>query len=74
MPETLENHNEDIDPIELSVIWNSLLSIAEEVGSTLRCTAYSEAVREAQDFSTGIFDRHARLIAQGNFSPGRRRV
>ncbi len=70
MPETLENHNEDVDPIELSVIWNSLLSIAEEVGSTLRCTAYSEAVREAQDFSTGIFDRHARLIAQGNFSPG----
>ena len=70
MRDTEKSNNEPIDPIALSVIWNGLLSIAEEVGSTLCCTAYSEAVREAQDFSTGIFDRHARLIAQGNFSPG----
>ena len=70
MTDASSGKNETIDPIALSVIWNGLLSIAEEVGSTLRCTAYSEAVREAQDFSTGIFDRHARLIAQGNFSPG----
>ncbi len=70
MTDTSKDHNDPIDPIALSVIWNGLLSIAEEVGSTLRCTAYSEAVREAQDFSTGIFDRHARLVAQGNFSPG----
>ena len=40
------------------------------MGSTLRSTAFSEAVREGDDFSTGIFDRHARLIAQGNFTPG----
>ena len=39
MPDTVMNNNEPIDPIELSVIWNGLLSIAEEVGSTLRCTA-----------------------------------
>jgi N-methylhydantoinase B len=70
MADAFRGTNEAIDPIALSVIWNGLLSIAEEVGSTLRCTAFSEAVREAQDFSTGIFDRHARLIAQGNFSPG----
>ena len=70
MDDAARAKNAPIDPIALSVIWNGLLSIAEEVGSTLRCTAYSEAVREAQDFSTGIFDRHARLIAQGNFSPG----
>jgi N-methylhydantoinase B len=62
--------NRPVDPIALSVTWNGLLSIAEEIGSTLRRTAFSEAVREAQDFSTGIFDRQARLIAQGNFSPG----
>lgn len=60
----------NISPITLSVLWNSFLSIAEEVGTTLRRTAFSEAVREAEDFSTGIFDRHARLVAQGNFTPG----
>ncbi|MGH7153249.1 MAG: hydantoinase B/oxoprolinase family protein, partial [Acetobacteraceae bacterium] len=32
--------------------------------------AYSEAVREGEDFSTGLFDAQARLIAQGNFTPG----
>lgn len=59
-----------VDPVTLTLMWNRLLSIAEEMGSTLRRTAFTEAVREGDDFSTGIFDRHARLIAQGNFTPG----
>jgi N-methylhydantoinase B len=58
------------DPITLTVVWNALMSIAEELGVTLRTTAFSEGVREGDDFSTAIFDRNARLIAQGNFSPG----
>src|SRR3546814_11940175 len=40
------------------------------MGSTLRRTAFSQAVREADDFSTGIFDPEGRLVAQGNFTPG----
>ena len=59
-----------IDAVTLTVTWNTLLSIAEEMGSTLRRTAFSEAVREGDDFSTGLFDREGRLIAQGNFTPG----
>jgi N-methylhydantoinase B len=59
-----------IDPITLTVIWNSLISIADELGITLRHTAFSEGVREGDDFSTAIFDRDAVMIAQGNFSPG----
>ena len=59
-----------VDPITLTVIWNSLISIAEELGVTLRHTAFSEGVREGDDFSTAIFDRNATMIAQGNFSPG----
>ena len=39
-----------IDPISLTVIWNTLLSIAEELGTTLRNTAFSEGVREGDDF------------------------
>lgn len=59
-----------IDPVTLSVFWNRLLAITEEMGSTLRRTAFSDAVREGDDFSTGLFDAKARLIAQGNFTPG----
>lgn len=59
-----------IDAVTLTVTWNTLLSIAEEMGSTLRRTAFSEAVREGDDFSTGLFDREGRLVAQGNFTPG----
>ncbi|MEM7251881.1 MAG: hydantoinase B/oxoprolinase family protein [Pseudomonadota bacterium] len=59
-----------IDPITLSVLWNALVSVADDMGVTLRRTAYSAAVREGDDFSTGLFDAKGRLIAQGNFSPG----
>ena len=59
-----------IDPITLTVVWNTLVSIADEMGEALRRTAFSEAVREGADFSTGLFDRRGRLIAQGNFTPG----
>jgi len=59
-----------VSPITISLVWNNLVSIAEEMGSTLRRTAFSEAVREADDFSTGVFDRHGRLLSQGNFTPG----
>ena len=59
-----------VDPITLTVIWNTVLSIAEELGVTLRNTAFSEGVREGDDFATAMFDRNAVMIAQGNFSPG----
>ena len=59
-----------INPVTLSVVWSTLISIAEEMGSTLRRTGFSEAVREADDFSTGVFDKQGRLISQGNFTPG----
>ena len=59
-----------VDPVTLTVIWNSLVSIADEMGGALRRTAFSEAVREGEDFSTGLFDRQTRLVAQGNFTPG----
>ena len=60
----------EIDPITFTVIWNSIVSIAEELGTTMRHTAFSEAVREGDDFSTAVFDAQGRMISQGNFSPG----
>ncbi len=59
-----------VDPVTLSVLWNGLISVADDMGITLRHTACSAAVREGDDFSTGLFDARGRLVAQGNFSPG----
>lgn len=64
------NLAQSINPVTLTVIWSSLISITDEMGSALRRTAFSEAVREGDDFSTGLFDAKGRLIAQGNFTPG----
>lgn len=59
-----------VNALDISVIWSTLISITEEMGTTLRSTAFSEAVREADDFSTGLFDCRGRLVSQGNFTPG----
>jgi N-methylhydantoinase B len=59
-----------VDPITLTLIWKTLISVCDEMASALRRTAFSEAVREGDDFSTALFDRRARLIAQGNCTPG----
>jgi N-methylhydantoinase B len=62
--------NAPVDPVTISIIWGGLVSIAEEMGTMLRQTAFSDAVREGDDFSTAIFDRKGRMLAQGNFTPG----
>lgn len=67
---TTRRQGATVSALDLSIIWSTLVSVCEEMGSTLRSTAFSEAVREADDFSTGLFDRQGRLIAQGNFTPG----
>ena len=51
-------------------MWAALQSIAEEAGTALRKTAYSQAVREGRDFSVALFDADGQMVAQGDFSPG----
>ena len=60
------------DPIKLEILWSGLTSIAEEMGITLKKTAYSEMVREANDFSCALFDEKGNMIAQTDYigSPG----
>ncbi len=59
-----------VDVITRSVVWAAMQSIAEEAGTALRKTAYSQAVREGRDFSAALFDARGQMIAQGDFSPG----
>lgn len=56
--------NKTIDPVTLEVIWNRLMSVANEQQDTLIRTAFSTIVRESQDLACGLFDTQGRMIAQ----------
>ena len=53
-----------IDSVMLEVIWNRLLSVANEQQDALMRTAFSTIVRESQDLACGVFDRQGHMIAQ----------
>lgn len=58
-----------IDPIVVQVIRNGLDSVAEQMASTIRRTAYSTLIREVLDYATALFDCQGRLIAQSSRIP-----
>ncbi|MEZ4869570.1 MAG: hydantoinase B/oxoprolinase family protein [Caldilineaceae bacterium] len=53
-----------LDPITLEVLWNRLLSVAQEQQVALMRTAFSTIVRESQDLACGCFDTRGQMIAQ----------
>ncbi len=53
-----------LTPIQLEVLWNRLLSVADEQQTTLIRTAFSTIVRESLDLACGIFDTRGLMIAQ----------
>ena len=55
-----------LTPIQVEVLWNRLLSVANEQQSALIRTAFSTIVRESLDLACGIFDRRGRMIAQSD--------
>ena len=57
------------DPVKLEIFKSLFHSIAEEMGATLRRTAYSPNIKERRDYSTAIFDREGRMVAQGDHMP-----
>ena len=53
-----------MDPITLEVLWNRLLSVANEQQIALMRTAFSTIVRESQDLACAVFDTRGQMIAQ----------
>lgn len=53
-----------LDPIQLEVLWNRLLSVANEQQTTLIRTAFSTIVRESLDLACAAFDTRGLMIAQ----------
>ena len=57
------------DPVLLEVFNNQFVSIAEQMGETLRRTATSTNVRERLDFSCALFDVRGRLVVNAPHVP-----
>lgn len=57
------------DPITLEVFRNLFYSVAEEMGVTLKRTAFSPNIKERRDYSCAIFDAKGHMVAQGEHMP-----
>ena len=53
-----------LNPIQLEVLWNRLLSVANEQQTTLIRTAFSTIVRESLDLACAVFDTRGLMIGQ----------
>ena len=53
-----------MDPVQLEVLWNRLLSVANEQQAALMRTAFSTIVRESQDLACAVFDSRGQMMAQ----------
>src|SRR6185437_12687878 len=57
------------DPVELEIFRELFHSIAEEMGASLRRSAFSPKIRERRDYSCAVFDGNAQVIAMGDHMP-----
>jgi N-methylhydantoinase B len=57
------------DPIKLQIFKSLLQEAADEMGATLRRSAFSPNIKERCDFSCAVFDGKAELIAQAAHIP-----
>jgi len=57
------------DPVELEIFRELFHSIAEEMGASLRRSAFSPNIRERRDYSCAVFDRNAQVVAMGDHMP-----
>jgi len=57
------------DPIELEVFKHLFHSIAEEMGASLRRTAFSPNIKERRDYSCALFDATGQVLAMGDHMP-----
>lgn len=58
-----------MNPIEFEVFKNLFVTVAEEMGVTLRRTSFSPNIKERLDYSCAIYDADGRTIAQGDHMP-----
>ena len=57
------------NPVRLEIFKSLFHAIAEEMGATLKRTAFSPNIKERRDYSCAIFDHRGDMIAQGDHMP-----
>src|SRR5689334_9200493 len=57
------------DPVQLGIFKSLFHSIAEEMGATLKRTAFSPNIKERRDYSCAVFDDRGDMVAQGDHMP-----
>jgi N-methylhydantoinase B len=57
------------DPVKLEIFKSLYSSVAEEMGLSLRRSAFSPNIKERRDYSCAVFNREGTLIAQGDHMP-----
>src|SRR6266568_6290278 len=57
------------DPVRLEIFKSLFHAIAEEMGATLKRTAFSPNIKERRDYSCAIFDDRGDMVAQGDHMP-----
>ena len=60
---------ERVDPVRLEVFGNRFMSIAEQMGASLRNTAVSTNIKERLDYSCAVFDADGGLVANAPHIP-----
>lgn len=58
-----------VDPVKLEIFKSLYSSVAEEMGVSLRRSAFSPNIKERRDYSCAVFNRDGILIAQGDHMP-----
>ena len=62
-------HTMRVDPVKLEIFKSLYSSVAEEMGVSLRRSAFSPNIKERRDYSCAVFNRDGTLIAQGDHMP-----
>ena len=58
----------NFDAVSLGIMWDRLVSLVDEIVSTLVRTSFSTIVNESYDLTCVVLDAEANSIAQGTFS------
>ena len=58
-----------MNPIELEILRTAFAFVPEEMGVSLRRTAYSPNIKERMDASCAVFDAEGRMVAQAEHIP-----
>jgi N-methylhydantoinase B len=60
--------DKSFDAVSLGIMWDRLVSLVDEIVSTLVRTSFSTIVNESYDLTCVVLDAEANSIAQGTFS------